>query len=96
MPLRETLNVHLAFKFVEDDKIPEFWKPVRIHMVFDIKADLTRTARQVGNGNETEEPSSLLVQRSTRVCAHSVEWYGCSIRGRPNAYNINADSKENL
>jgi hypothetical protein len=93
--MREMLNVHLAFKFVDDNKIPGFWNPVRIRMVFDIKAALTRTVSQVGNGNETEEPSSLLVQRSTRVCASSVVWYECSIRGRPNAY-INADSKENL
>jgi hypothetical protein len=34
---REMLNVCPAFKFVDDDVIPAFWKPVRVHMIFNVK-----------------------------------------------------------
>jgi hypothetical protein len=34
---KEMLNVRPAFKFVDDDVIPAFWKPVGVHMIFDVK-----------------------------------------------------------
>jgi hypothetical protein len=40
--------------FVDDNVIPAFWKPVGVHMIFDVKMDLMQKARLVANGRETE------------------------------------------
>jgi hypothetical protein len=69
---REMLNVRLAFKFVDDDVMPAFWKPVKVHMIFDVKMDLTRKARLVANRHETEVPtestySTVVTRDSVRL-----------------------------
>ena len=99
---REMLNVRAAFKFVDDDKMPEFWVPVGLHMIFDIKMDLTRKARLVGNGHETETPpetcySSVVSRDSVRLAFLLAALNGLDILAGDvqNAY-INADSKEQL
>jgi hypothetical protein len=67
---KEMLNMRPAFKFVDDDKIPEFWNPVGVHMIFDVKMDLTRKARLVANGHETEVPTESMY--STIVTRDSI------------------------
>jgi hypothetical protein len=69
---KEMLNVRPAFKFVDDDVIPAFWKPVGVHMILDVKMDLTRKARLVANGHETEVPtestySTVVTRDSVRL-----------------------------
>ena len=69
---KELKNVNIAFEFMEDGKPPPGHKKIHVHMVFDIKSDLTRKARLVGNGNETEVPaesvfSSVVTRDSVRV-----------------------------
>jgi hypothetical protein len=69
---KEMLNVRPAFKFVHDNVIPAFWKPVGVHMMFDVKMDLTRKARLVANGHETEVPtestySTVVTRDSVRL-----------------------------
>jgi hypothetical protein len=69
---KEMLNVRPAFKFVDDNVIPAFWKPVGVHMIFDVKMDLTRKARLVANGHETEVPtestySTVVTRDSVRL-----------------------------
>jgi hypothetical protein len=46
-----------AFKFVDDDDTSAFWKLVKVHMIFDVKMDLTQKARLVANSHETEVPT---------------------------------------
>jgi hypothetical protein len=53
---KEMKNVMPAFKFNYDDKVPVGYKHIPCHIVFDSKSDLTRKARLVGGGNQTEVP----------------------------------------
>jgi Reverse transcriptase (RNA-dependent DNA polymerase) len=99
---REMLNVRPAFKFVDDDVIPAFWKPVGVHMIFDVKMDLTRKARLVANGHETEVPtestySTVVTRDSVRLAFLLAALNGLDVLAGDvqNAY-INAESKENL
>jgi Reverse transcriptase (RNA-dependent DNA polymerase) len=99
---KEMLNVSPAFKFVDDDKIPEFWKPVVVHMIFDVKMDLTQKARLVANGHETEVPtestySTVVTGDSIRLAFMLAALNGLDILSGDiqNAY-INAESKEKL
>jgi Reverse transcriptase (RNA-dependent DNA polymerase) len=99
---KEMLNVRPAFKFVDDDVIPEFWKPVGVHMIFDVKIDLMQKARLVANSHETEVPmestySTVVTRDSVRLvfllaALNRLEVLAGDVQ---NAY-INADSKENL
>ena len=69
---KEMKNVMPAFQFLDDDKVPDFYKPIVCHMVFDIKMDLTRKARLVAGGHLTEAPkestySSVVSRDSVRL-----------------------------
>jgi hypothetical protein len=69
---KEMLNVRPVFKFVDDNVIPAFWKPVGVHMIFDVKMDLTWKARLVANSHETEVPtestySTVVTRDSVRL-----------------------------
>jgi Reverse transcriptase (RNA-dependent DNA polymerase) len=99
---KEMLNVRPAFRFVDDDKIPEFWKPVGVHMIFNMKMDLTHKARLVANGHETEVPtestySTVVTRDSVRLAFMLAALNGLDVLSGDvqNAY-INAESKENL
>jgi Reverse transcriptase (RNA-dependent DNA polymerase) len=99
---KEMLNVRPAFKFVDDDKIPEFWKHVGVHMIFDVKMDLTQKARLVANGHETEVPTestySTVVTRDSVRLAFMLAVLNCLdvLSGDVQNVYINAESKENL
>ena len=69
---KEMKNVMPAFHFPEDGKAPVGYKPITVHMVFDLKMDLTRKARLVADGHKTEVPaesvySSVVSKDSVRL-----------------------------
>ena len=71
---KEMKNVMVAFDFPEDGNIPIGYKPLTVHMVFDIKFDLTRKARLVADGHKVAEPpppeecySSVVARDSLRI-----------------------------
>ena len=45
-----------AFEFKDDNTVPPGYKHIDCHMVFDIKTDLTRKARLVAGGHQTDPP----------------------------------------
>jgi hypothetical protein len=53
---QEMKNVLPAFKFIDDDVVPRFYKHIDCHMIFDVNIDLTRKARFVAGGYQTDPP----------------------------------------
>ncbi len=45
-----------ALEFIEGDDVPRFYKNIDCHMIFDVKMDLTRKARLVASGHQTDPP----------------------------------------
>ena len=69
---KEMKNVMPAFEFIEDDVVPKFYKHIDCHMIFDVKMDLTRKARFVAGGHQTDTPkestySSVVTRDSVRI-----------------------------
>jgi hypothetical protein len=70
---KEMKNVIVAFEFKEDDVVPIGYKHIDCHWVFDVKiGDLTRKARLVADGQQTEVPrestySSVVSRDSVRI-----------------------------
>ena len=69
---KEMRNVMVAFEFNDDDRIPPGCKEITLHGVFDVKMDLTRKFRLVGDGHKTEVPdhsvySSVVSRDSVRI-----------------------------
>jgi len=54
---KEMSNVLIAFEFRDDNIVPKFYKHIECHMIFDVKMDLTRKARLVAGGHQTDPPS---------------------------------------
>jgi Reverse transcriptase (RNA-dependent DNA polymerase) len=97
---KEMKNVMPAFKFRDDDVIPPGYTKIDCHMVFDIKADLTRKARLVAGGHQTEVPkesvySSVVSRDSVRLALMLATLNGLSVLSADvqNAY-LNAPTKE--
>ena len=68
----EMTNVMPAFEFLDDDVVPKFYKHIDCHMIFDVKMDLTRKARLVAGGHQTDPPkestySSVVSRDSIRI-----------------------------
>lgn len=59
--MKEVKNVRVAFEVLQDeDKLPVGYQKMNTHAIFYIKmGTLQRKCRIVGNGNETEPPTSL-------------------------------------
>ena len=54
---KEMTNVGIAFQIYEDGEvIPNGFKKVTGHLIFDVKMDFTRKARYVLDGHKTEDP----------------------------------------
>ena len=54
---KEMKNVGAAFRILESDKyLPVGYARMRVHMVFDIKFNLTKKARLVADGHLTPDP----------------------------------------
>ena len=61
-----------AFEFMDDIDVPAGYKLIDCHMIFDVKMDLTRKARLVAGGHQTEVPtestySSVVSRDSVRI-----------------------------
>ena len=100
---KEMRNVYTAFDIRDDGKIPPFFKEIRCHMIFDIKADtLQRKARFVAGGHMTDPPkdtvySSVVSRDSVRLffliaALNDLDVSCCDVQ---NAY-INAPTKEKV
>jgi hypothetical protein len=100
---KEMKNVMPAFEFPEDNKVPDFYKPIECHMVFDIKiGDLTRKARFVAGGHKTDPPkdstyASVVSRDSVRIAFLAAALNGLDILAADvqNAY-LNAPTKEKV
>jgi hypothetical protein len=65
-------NVMAAFKFKDDNVTPIGYKKIDVHMIFDVKSDLTRKARLVAGGHQIDPPkestySSIVSRDSVRI-----------------------------
>ncbi len=99
---KEMRNVMPAFEFRDDDKMPIGFKKIDCHMIFDIKMDLTRKARFVAGGHQTDPPkesvySSVVSRDSVRIAfliaaLNDLEVLSADIQ---NAY-LNAHTKERV
>ena len=66
-------NNAAAFEF-RYDVVPVGYKEIKCHMIFDVKADLTRKARFVADGHLTDPPkestySSVVSRDSVRIAS---------------------------
>ena len=98
---KEMANNRVAFEFLDDDApIPVGYRKMRGHMIFDIKLDLTRKARWVADGSQSEMPrestySSVVSRDSVRIfftlaALNDVDVLACDVQ---NAY-LNAPTNE--
>jgi hypothetical protein len=99
---KEMKNVMPAFEFVEDDVVPTFYKHIDCHMIFDIKMDLTRKARFVAGGHQTDPPrestySSVVTRDSVRIALTIAALNDLQVLSADvqNAY-LNAPTKEKV
>jgi hypothetical protein len=97
---KEMKNVMPAFRFRDDDIVPPGYTKIDCHMVFDIKVDLTRKARLVAGGHQTEVPkdsvySSVVSRDSVRIAFMLAALNGLDVLAADiqNAY-LNAPTKE--
>ncbi|KAL7568472.1 hypothetical protein ACA910_012183 [Epithemia clementina (nom. ined.)] len=93
-------NVGIAFTFPKDGVVPPGYKLIPCHMVFDVKTDLTRKARLVAGGHETDPPkestySSMVSRDSVRIAFLIASLNGLHVLmgDVQNAY-LNAPTKE--
>jgi hypothetical protein len=73
-----------TFTFRDDDKVPVGYKKIACHMVFDVKIDLTRKARLVAGGNQTDVPkesvnSSVVPRDFVRIALTIASLNNCSV-----------------
>jgi Reverse transcriptase (RNA-dependent DNA polymerase) len=94
-------NVMSAFEFRENDNVQIGYKEIDCHMIFDIKTDLTRKARLVAGGHQTDVPkesvySSVDSRDSVRIAFLIAALNGLDVLARDvqNAY-LNAPTKGN-
>jgi hypothetical protein len=57
---QERKNVLPAFEFINNNVVPKFYKHIGCHMIFDVKMDLTRKARFVAGGHQTDPPKESI------------------------------------
>ena len=99
---KEMAAVMPAFQFNDDNTIPAFHKHIDCHMIFDIKMDLTRKARFVAGGHQTDPPkestySSVVTRDSIRIAftlaaLNDLDILSADVQG---AY-LNAPTKEKV
>ena len=100
---KEMRNVMPAFQFTTEADIPIGYKEITLHMVFDIKMDLTRKARLVADGNKTAEVpkemtySSVVSRDTVRIALTLAALNGLDVLAADiqNAY-LNAPTSEKL
>lgn len=100
---KEMRNVMVAFEILEDGTdVPPGYQHIKCHLVFDVKMDLTRKARLVAGGHETEPTkdatySSVVSRESVRLAFTVAALNGLDILAADiqNAY-LNAMTKEKV
>jgi hypothetical protein len=95
-------NVLAAFEFKDDDVMPSRHKKINVHMIFDVKSDLTQKARLVAGGHHTDPPkestySSVVSRDSVRIAFTLAALNGLDVLAADiqNAY-LNAGTKERV
>lgn len=84
---KEMLNVRPAFKVLEDDEnTPVGFTKLSVHMIFDVKMDLTRKARLVADGHKTPDPelstyAGVVSRESVRIGLTYAALMGINIWG---------------
>ena len=54
---KEINNILIAFNILDSgEKLPTQFKELGVHLIFDVKMDLTRKARLVAEGHKTDDP----------------------------------------
>jgi hypothetical protein len=53
---KEMWNILPALEFRDDDVVPQGFKKIDCHMVFDVKLDLVRKVQLVAGGHQTDPP----------------------------------------
>jgi hypothetical protein len=99
---KEMKNVMAAFEFKDDNVMPIGYKKIDVHMIFDVKSDLTRKARLVAGGHQTDPPkestySSVVSRDSVRIAFTLAALNGLDVLAGDiqNAY-LNAGTKEKV
>ena len=72
---KEMKNVMAAFEFKDDNVMPIAHKHIDLHMIFDVKSDLTRKARLVAGGHQTDPAKESTYERipSTKLKCRSMK-----------------------
>jgi hypothetical protein len=99
---QEMKNVMPAFEFIDGNNVPKFYKKVDCQKIFDVKMDLTRKARLVAGGHQTDPPKestySSVVSRDsitiafTLAALNDLDVLSADVQG---AY-LNAPTKEKV
>jgi hypothetical protein len=97
---KEMKNVMPAFTFCGYDKVSKGYKKIECHMVYDVKIDLTRKARLVAGGHQTDVQkesvySSVVSRDSVRIALTLASLNSLNVLAADfqNAY-LNAPTKE--
>ena len=78
-------NVSIAFKILDSsENLPVRYSKLSVHMVFDIKLDLTRKARVVADGHLTPDPidstyAGVVSRKTVRIALTYVALLGIDI-----------------
>ena len=91
---KEMKNVRVAFQILDDDDaIPVGYKHLSVHLIFDVKMDMTRKARLVADGHKTSDPvgstySGVVSRDSVRIALTYAALMGLDVWGADiqNAY----------
>ena len=82
---KEMCNVLVAFDILErDEKLPVHLKELGVHLVFDVKMDMTRKARLVADGHKTADPegstyAGVVSRETVRIAITYAAMYGLDI-----------------
>ena len=99
---KEMKNVMPAFQVLENDEnIPVGYSNLTVHMIFDVKLDLTRKARLVADGHKTADPlestyAGVVSRESVRIALTYATLMGLKVWGADiqNAYISAPTSKK--
>jgi hypothetical protein len=99
---KEMKIVMAAFEFKDDNVMPIGYNKIDVHMIFDVKSHLTRKARLVAGGHQTDPPkestySSIVSRDSMRIAFTLAALNGLDVLAGDiqNAY-LNAGTKEKV
>ena len=100
---KEMANVMVAFDMLEDDEnLPVHFKKLGVHLIFDVKMDMTRKARLVADGHKTADPigstyAGVVSRETVRIAFTYAAFNGLNVMAADikNAY-LTAPTSENF